>query len=258
MARKNPRLTYEELARDFLYDPSGYLIRRATGRPAKGKDRNGYSRIQTKRGPMMVHHLVWMWHHKVYPTHWLTHINGDRSDNRIKNLQERHNGKELTLELLRSMLSYDPETGVFVWKVMAGGFAKLGDRAGYVDQSEGYRTIGLCGEDFKEHRLAWFYVHGSWPELEIDHANGVRSDNRISNLRLADDSQSAWNAKRNSKNTSGYRGVCYWPGNGKYKATIAVRRVIHHLGYFDTAEDAAKAYQQAAIRLHGEFANFTR
>jgi hypothetical protein len=106
----------------------------------------------------------------------------------------------------------------------------------------------LRKSDFLAHRLAWFYVHGVWPPVLIDHINGKRSDNRIVNLRLADWRLNMENKRRESYNSTGLLGV---KPNGKgFAARIGSRGVEHHLGTFRTPEEAHAAYVEAKRRLH--------
>lgn len=87
---------------------------------------------------------------------------------------------DLTLEKLKAVLSYDPETGIFVWAARGRG-RKFGQRAGSVEPN-GYRTIRVGGREYLAQRLAWFYMRGEWPRL-IRFQNGDRDDCRIENLR---------------------------------------------------------------------------
>jgi hypothetical protein len=89
---------------------------------------------------------------------------------------------DLTQARLKQLLDYDPETGVFTWRVNRGGAAKAGTRAGCPTPFY-YRVIRIGGRSRREHSLAWLYVHGHWPADELDHINRVRDDNRIANLR---------------------------------------------------------------------------
>ena len=86
----------------------------------------------------------------------------------------------LTIEKLKALLSYDPETGIFMW-VGRGKGIRHGRRAGSVE-GPGYRIIRLYGEDHLAQRLAWFWVHGEWPRL-IRFQNSDKDDCRIDNLR---------------------------------------------------------------------------
>jgi hypothetical protein len=124
----------------------------------------------------------------------------------------------ITHDRLREVLDYDPETGIFTWRVSRGK-AKAGNQAGRVNQTTGYIEIGLDGVLVGAHILAWLYVHGEWPPSLIDHRNRIRTDNRLSNLRFATYSLNRFNAKINANNTSGQTGVIW---HSKSKCWISV------------------------------------
>ena len=155
---------------------------------------------------------------------------------------------ELTAERLREVLHYNPVTGVFTWRVSRSN-VHAGDEAGS-DDGNGYVQIRLFRATYRAHRLAWLYVYGTWPEGMVDHENRNKSDNRIDNLRLADDSQNAQNTPTRSNNRSGYRGV-YWHARAKkWAAEINAYGCQKYLGLFGTPEDAHTAYLMAAAGLH--------
>lgn len=147
----------------------------------------------------------------------------------------------LTPERLRELLHYDAETGVFVWKVGRRGNVKAGDRAGCDNGTNGYRVLKVLGITYLEHRLAWFYMTGAWPDEDVDHRNGDRADNRFDNLRAATRKQNLENQKLHCDNTSGYRGVTMDKRTGRFVARIIHNRRGYHIGVFDTAEQAAAA-----------------
>lgn len=90
--------------------------------------------------------------------------------------------EKITQKRLHELLDYSPDTGLFTWKVARAGRIKAGDVAGNLNNT-GYIQITVDGTAYYAHRLAWLYIHGKFPENHIDHINGVRDDNRISNLR---------------------------------------------------------------------------
>lgn len=157
-------------------------------------------------------------------------------------------------ERLRSLLDYDPETGKFTWRVRTSNRVDVGRGAGCREARDGYIYIRLDDTLYKAHRLAWLYVHGEWPIGALDHINGIPGDNRIVNLRAASPSQNSCNQRRQSNNSSGFKGVSWYKRDGKWKAHITYRGKGFHLGYFDTAEEAYAAYCAKAKELHGEFA----
>lgn len=158
----------------------------------------------------------------------------------------------LNQETLKKHLQYNQETGVFTWLTDRGYPVKRGDVAGTVS-SHGYIMIKFLGRFRAAHRLAWLYVYGRFPIADIDHINGIRDDNRFSNLREASRSQNIMNSKIRSNNTSGIKGVCWHKGVGKWVAVCRVKGICKHIGVFTTKEAAAFAYKEYAMKAHGQF-----
>ena len=146
------------------------------------------------------------------------------------------NGGDIVSEELSKYLSYDCNTGDIRWIVNKNG-VKVGAVASYL-RPDGYRSIGILGRKYLAHRLAWLMHHGHWPELEIDHINRDRADNRISNLRQVSKAENQFNTGIKADNTSGYRGVSYDKKRSRWYASCIVRGKNFFLGYFDTAEEA--------------------
>ncbi|WDI91916.1 HNH endonuclease signature motif containing protein [Xanthomonas campestris] len=163
------------------------------------------------------------------------------------------NRDALDAAALRKILSYDPETGVLTWIKPPSRLS--GTAVAGTIRREGYRSISIRGYSYPAHHLAWLHFYGSWAPNNIDHINRVRDDNRVFNLRESSWSQGVMNRAMSKNNTSGYRGV-YRPtkGNG-WQAAIGHQRKVIYLGYYPTAEEAAKAYDAAAELYHGEFAS---
>lgn len=156
-------------------------------------------------------------------------------------------------ERVRELVGYDPDTGDFWWKV-AHGSAHAGREAGTVSKVHGYRYIGIDNRDWRAHRIAWLLSTGALPPGRLDHINGERADNRISNLRLASHSQNLSNRGRQKNNKSGFKGVSYIKADNLWDARISFGRKQYCLGHYRTPEEAHAAYVAAAVRLHGEFA----
>ncbi len=149
---------------------------------------------------------------------------------------------------LQRLVSYNPATGVFIWLTSPSFNVKPGDVAGSLNGA-GYRYIKICGVSVRASRLAWFYVHGTWPVAEVDHKNQDRGDDRIENLREATRSQNNQNrtaARRDSG--TGLMGVSQ--RGSRWRAAIFVDGRIKHLGTHDTAEAAHAVYLAAKRRLH--------
>lgn len=155
----------------------------------------------------------------------------------------------LTQDQLKNLIDYDPVTGIFRWKVCLKNGARPGDIAGHADPT-GYTKLRLNGAYWKAHRVAWFYVHGEWPESVVDHINHNTHDNRIVNLRAVSINENRQNMSKYANNTSGFKGVHKFKGNGKWQAQIKHLGKRFHLGFFENIEDAAAAYAAAAAKLH--------
>lgn len=154
---------------------------------------------------------------------------------------------KLNAQRLREVLAYDPETGLFTWRVSRGSVA-AGKVAGS-PTSDGYIGIKVDRTLHLAHRLAWLWVHGEWPSKQIDHRNGIRDDNRIANLREASpavNSQNRRTAQKGSRTnllgaSSHRRG---------FQAQIVFKGKKRYLGIYDTAEEAHAAYIAAKRNLH--------
>lgn len=159
--------------------------------------------------------------------------------------------KPLTAERLRELLSYDSETGVFLRVARTSNRIKAGDKAG-TRRPDGYLKVSVDGHQFLAHRLAWFYVHGFWPQHQIDHINGDRSDNRIANLRDVPPTLNQQNQRRaHSRNaSSGLLGASWDRRKAKWVAQMSCGKASKHIGYFNTKDEAAAAYLTAKRRLH--------
>jgi len=159
--------------------------------------------------------------------------------------------KELiSLHEINERLSYDPDTGVFLYIKSGIGYSKfpIGTKAGCTD-ARGYMLIRMKNRMYYMHRLAWFIVTGDWPKNEIDHINGVRSDNRFENLREATRYGQSQNQGLGRRNKSGYMGVS-WSKFGKWVAQISIDGKRYNLGYYDDPEVASEAYKKAKRMGH--------
>lgn len=163
------------------------------------------------------------------------------------------NNDRITYDELVHRVSYDPETGQFTWRIRAARRVRIGDRAGSKHSVSGYWIICFDDRRYMGHRLAWLYFHKAWPEGEIDHINGDKTDNRIANLREATHSQNKAHSPLQRNNRSGFKGVHKF--RNRWIASIRTDRKLTHLGSFATPEEASEAYAKAAKARFGEFAN---
>ena len=149
---------------------------------------------------------------------------------------------------LRELLSYNPETGIFEWLRRVNAMVPAGP-AGSVN-AIGYRYITIKRRHYLAHRLAWFMSYGTWPEIQIDHINGAKDDNRLCNLREATRSLNSQNQVRaHRRNASGLIGAHWNPKDRNWRSHIMVNGRVIGLGAFPSAQAAHEAYI-AAKRIH--------
>lgn len=163
----------------------------------------------------------------------------------------RENEELISVELLKALWNYDPNTGIFTRLLTTGTKAKKGSTACTIES--GYVTMIINGNTYRAHRLAWLYCFGEFPVDILDHINGVRDDNRLDNLRECTVQENSYNSKVKSDNTTGYKGVSLDKRSGRYRAYITVDGKQKSLGYHSSAEEASLAYNEAAKLLHSGF-----
>ena len=148
------------------------------------------------------------------------------------------------IALLREYLSYDASTGHLTWIKRPSYRAPVGRIAGCL-MAHGYLRFKFRHIDTTCHRAAWAHFYGEWPTAELDHINGIRSDNRISNLRLATRNQNSYNQVSRSK--SGFKGV--WQKGKRFRACITKNYKTIHIGTFNTIEEAVNARRSKELEL---------
>ncbi|EOW6163946.1 TPA: HNH endonuclease [Klebsiella pneumoniae] len=154
---------------------------------------------------------------------------------------------------LRALLTYDKDTGVFRRNTSSGG-QEIGSIAGTISK-HGYIRIRIKNKAYFAHRLAWLYEYGVWPENEIDHINGEKSDNRLINLREASRSGNNHNKKHQKNSASGVKGVSWSKKDKRWHARCRANKQTVYFGSFMDLEEAMLAVIKAREKYHGKFAN---
>lgn len=157
---------------------------------------------------------------------------------------------QISVERVRQLLDYDPETGVVKWKALSSPASRVraGAPAGSIN-GKGYVLVRVDGVSTLVHRIAFAIVLGKWPTQQVDHVNGCRSDNRWSNLREATRQINMQNERRaRSTNRTGFLGVT--KQGGRFRASIWVNGAQRYIGSFDTPEEAHIAYVEEKRQVH--------
>ena len=159
-----------------------------------------------------------------------------------------------TIEYLHKRLRYEPETGKLFWRdceeMSKQWRARYAGKEAFTSNDGSYYLGAINGKMLRTHRVAWALYCGKWPQKHIDHINGIRTDNRIQNLRDVARKENSRNQSMRRNNTSGVCGVRWYRPTGKWIASIMVDGHAKHLGYFSTLEGAATARAEAS-RQHG-------
>ena len=158
--------------------------------------------------------------------------------------------KELPpLDYLNANLWYDPRTGLLWWK-KKGKKRIMNNPAG--GWSGRYHSITLSGQRYQSHRVCWALYHQQLPLVDdiVDHINGTEEGNKITNLRITNQSGNILNSKLSSNNTSGHRGICWWGKREKWHARVMVNYKSISLGLFTNLDDAIAARLQAEKDLN--------
>jgi hypothetical protein len=158
----------------------------------------------------------------------------------------------MTADEVRALIDYDPSTGAFQWKARSNAYfdkRRIGRSVGAVS-NKGYLRITINKKRYLAHRLAILIQEGEWPQGEVDHINGEKTDNRYANLRVASRHENMQNTKLFAANSSGYAGVSIDRSTSLWRARITHKRKEFHLGSYKTKEEAYQAYLVAKAKYH--------
>ncbi len=158
---------------------------------------------------------------------------------------------DITQCKLKELLNYCPHTGVFTWIKKVNSKTYVGLVAERKDK-EGYAMVMVLGKNYRQHRLAWFYMTGQWPKKHLDHKNGVRDDNRFCNLRECDEQDNNRNRGLSIVNTSGVSGVSFQQGKWCVRVRLN-KHVRRFFGYYDDIELAELVANSVRDKYHKEF-----
>ena len=150
---------------------------------------------------------------------------------------------KITYEMAKENLNYNKDTGE-ITTIHSRGTAKAGSKVGTIT-NDGYLQISIYGNKEYGHRLAWLLTYGEYPKYHIDHINGDKLDNRLSNLRDVKDIENARNRPIEARNKSGIMGVRLRSDTQKWTAEIHINNKKLSLGCFVDKEDAIKARKEA-------------
>jgi hypothetical protein len=155
----------------------------------------------------------------------------------------------ITQERLKSLLTYDADTGKFCWAISTSNRTPVSSVANCRDKN-GYVVIRVDKKLYKAHRLAWLYEYGVWPIKNIDHINQTPGDNRIANLREADQHENNQNRRVQRNSQSGVTGVSWNKTHKLWQARIHTREGCRSLGWHKSKDAAILARQNAEREIY--------
>lgn len=242
-------MTQEQLFSYVTYDPTTGIMERTPTRANSITIRSNTS-VRINGINYAGSKLAWLYVTGNLPKYDVFTLDGT-TDLRFDNLVEAHSleGVQVTQELLHRYFTYDSASGQLIYRSRPSKTVSIGAVAGSISGTlpdHGYVVIPFGGKTYPAHRLIWCYVHGEFPDKQIDHIDHNRTNNRISNLRLADNHTNMKNKSLYTTNTSGYSGV--EPHGNNWKARIGVNGTKVLLGVFTTFNEAVAA-RKAAEKL---------
>jgi hypothetical protein len=250
-----------ELAnRSFYIDETGTVrwnfdvsIKVRKGDPAGYKKKNQF-KVTFLYKEINIFDIAWAIHHGcTYDGHGI-YLDGNVTNHQKNNLlvvPKRISGESDILALrpvLENVISYDRKTGDFIWRSHKN-LDLIGKPAGHITTG-GYKNISIFSHHIYAHRLAYILEYGQIPDF-IDHIDGNRLNNAITNLRSVTRTVNAENKRKNQNGTTtGLLGVHLHKQTGKFCASIKTKGKRIYIGLFLTSEDAFEAYVKKKREIH--------
>lgn len=154
----------------------------------------------------------------------------------------------VSIDKLKEFIEYNPDDGSLTWIKRKANCVHIGDAVGYIT-SQGYREFEFDNRCLRANRVAVALMSGFWPIGEVDHINRIRHDDRWCNLRVVGDLVQSRNHSLSTRNKTGVNGVTFNKKLCKYQAYIRADYKLHHLGFFETLEEA-RAARYRGEQLH--------
>tara|TARA_R110002126_G_scaffold88499_3_gene212068 strand:+ start:735 stop:1241 length:507 start_codon:yes stop_codon:yes gene_type:complete len=143
-------------------------------------------------------------------------------------------------ETVKKLFYYDAESGMLLWRYGNKRNVKPWQEAKALN-GNGYVCVKIQGKNYPVHRIIWVYVHGTFPEQDIDHKNRIRNDNRLCNLRVVSRTDNCQNISLPSHNKSGHIGVSWFKNHNCWTVYVKVNKKNKWLGYYKNLDDAIAA-----------------
>jgi hypothetical protein len=158
----------------------------------------------------------------------------------------------ITQNRLKEVLDYNPITGIFIRKIRINK-VKAGSIAG-TKTAQGYLSVSIDGRPYLLHRLVILFMTGSFPEKQVDHINGIRTDNRWMNIRNVSVQENSFNRVPNKNRELQVKNVYWIPKLKRYRVKMKINKITTHFGYYDDLELAELVAKEAQQKYHGVYA----